>query len=241
MRALLSRILAWVEGAARAFVSARTASAAVEFAVVLPVALGLYMGAAEVTQGIMTSRKVNLLTRTVTDLLSQQSTSQQTTSTPTPANALTAAQLSTIMNASQILLAPQPTTTLSMTLTAVDVTANSSGVCCVAKVRWSYTQGGTLRPCNVTLTAGADGTTKSPTTISTSLLIVAEATRQVPRSLKETRPDLPWARLDGLDDLLGHELARDDGIEEGGEPWPLISDHLEDLDAAAESWLAEPA
>ena len=74
-----------------------------------------------------------------------------------------------------------------------------------------------------------------------SLLIVAEATRQVPRSLKETRPDLPWARLDGLDDLLGHELAGDDGIEEGGEPWSLISDHLEDLDAAAECWLAEPA
>ena len=73
-----------------------------------------------------------------------------------------------------------------------------------------------------------------------SLLIVAEATRQVPRSLKATRPDLPWARLDGLGDLLGHELARDDGIEEGGEPWPLISDHLEDLDAAAEIWLAKP-
>ena len=73
-----------------------------------------------------------------------------------------------------------------------------------------------------------------------SLLIVAEATRQVPRALKESRPDLPWARLDGLDVLLGHELASDAGIEEGGEPGPLISDHLEDLDAAAESWLAEP-
>ena len=154
----------------RAFANARTASAAVEFAIVLPVALALYFGAAEVAQGVMTSRKINLLTRTVTDLLSQQPTSQQTTSTPTPANALTAAQLSTIMTASQILLSPQPTTTLSMTLSAIDVTANSSGLCCVAKVRWSYTQGGTLRPCNVTLTAGADGTTNSPTTISTSVL-----------------------------------------------------------------------
>ena len=170
MRTLLSYLLGWVGGTVRAFANARTASAAVEFAIVLPVALALYFGAAEVAQGVMTSRKINLLTRTVTDLLSQQPTSQQTTSTPTPANALTATQLSTIMTASQILLSPQPTTTLSMTLSAIDVTANSSGVCCVAKVRWSYTLGGTLRPCNVTLTAGADGTTNSPTTISTSVL-----------------------------------------------------------------------
>ena len=68
-----------------------------------------------------------------------------------------------------------------------------------------------------------------------SLLIVAEATRQVPSSLKATRPDLPWARFDALDSLLGHEL----GAADEGEPWTLISDHLEDLDEAAESWLAE--
>lgn len=72
-----------------------------------------------------------------------------------------------------------------------------------------------------------------------SLLIVAEATRQVPKSLKATRPDLPWTRLDALDSLLGHELGAGDGIVDDGEPWPLISDHLEDLDAAAEAWLAE--
>ncbi len=70
-----------------------------------------------------------------------------------------------------------------------------------------------------------------------SLLIVAEATRQVPKSLKATRPDLPWPRLDALDSLLGHELDEDLGTVDDGEPWSIISDHLEDLDAAAQAWL----
>ena len=69
-----------------------------------------------------------------------------------------------------------------------------------------------------------------------SLLIVAEATRQVSPALKATRPDLPWPRLDALDALLGHALDAPDE----GEPWSLISDHLEDLDSAAESWLGDP-
>ena len=176
MRRQLVAFLDAVAHALRACMVSRTASVAVEFAIVLPVALGLYIGAAEVTQGVMTSRKVNQLTRTLVDLLSQQGTTpvaawpQNTSSSPPPGNAVTAAQLSTLMNAAQTLLSPQPTTTLKMTLTAVDVAANQqSGVCCVATVRWSYTQGGTLRPCG-TLSAGPDGQTNSPTTMSTSLL-----------------------------------------------------------------------
>lgn len=68
-----------------------------------------------------------------------------------------------------------------------------------------------------------------------SLLIVAEASRRIPPEFKAKRPDLPWQRMDTLDSLLGHEL----GAPDGGEPWSLISDHLEDLDQAAAAWLAE--
>ena len=154
----------------RACAVSRRASAAVEFAFVLPIALGLYIGAAEVSQGVMTSRKVNLLTRTLVDLLSEQATSTSATSPTSGPYAVTATTLSNLMSAAQMLLTPQPLTTLQMTLSAIDLTNNSIGFCCVAKVRWSYTQGGTLRPCNVSLTSTPDGQTNSPNTMPASLM-----------------------------------------------------------------------
>ena len=156
--------------AIRACAVSRRASAAIEFAFVLPVALGLYIGAAEVSQGVITARKVNLMTRTLVDLLSEQATSSSATSPTTGPYAVTATTLTNLMGAAQMLLTPQPLTTLQMTLSAIDLTNNSSGFCCVAKVRWSYTQGGSLRPCNVSLASAPDGQTNSPNTMPASLM-----------------------------------------------------------------------
>jgi Flp pilus assembly protein TadG len=47
--------------------------ATVEFAFLLPIMLVLYLGVVEVTQGIIAKRKVDVLTRTLTDLTSQES------------------------------------------------------------------------------------------------------------------------------------------------------------------------
>ena len=154
----------------RSFWAARNAVAAVEFAIVVPVALMIYVGAAEVADGVMTSRKVSLVTRTLVDLTSQQATSTQILSTPTPSNALTAATLSSLMTSSQMLLSPEPLGSLTMTLTAVDVSNTLLGVCCVATVRWSYTQNGTLRPCRPFITAAPVGTAPTATTVPTQLL-----------------------------------------------------------------------
>ena len=46
---------------------------AVEFAMLLPLMLSLYLGAVEISQGISADRKVTLTTRTVADLVSQVS------------------------------------------------------------------------------------------------------------------------------------------------------------------------
>lgn len=154
------------------FWRSKRAVAAVEFALVLPFALALYVGAAEVADGVMTSRKVSTVTRTLVDLTSQQQTSSQLLSVPAPPAAVPATTLSTLMTAAATLLYPEPTGALKMTLSAIDVANTSAGVCCTATVRWSFTQGGTLRPCAVNLSAGADGATGQLTTFPTDLMPV---------------------------------------------------------------------
>lgn len=152
------------------FMRSTSAAAAVEFAMILPVALLLYVGAAEVTDGVMASRRVTLVTKTLSDLVSTQGTTTQTTSTPTPGNALSATTLSTLLTSASTLLAPYPTSPLTMTISAIDVTNTVAGTCCSALVRWSYTQGGTLRPCVVQITALPTTSDYSSTQIPSGLL-----------------------------------------------------------------------
>lgn len=137
----------------RRFRHAVAAAAAVEFAIVAPVALLLYVGAAEVSDGVMASRRATTVTETLINLLSLQPTTMQATSTPTPANAVSASNLSSFLTSAATLMAPEPTAPLTMTISAIDITNNGQGVCCSVLVRWSYTQGGTLRPCATQITA----------------------------------------------------------------------------------------
>ena len=127
------------------------AIAAVEFALILPLLVLLYVGAGELSQGVMTSRRVTLLSRTLADLTSQQPTFTQATSTPMPANAMLPATLSSMLDAGTAIMAPGSLTPLTMTISAVDIVNNAAGLCCVFRVRWSYTQGGQLRPCGTNL------------------------------------------------------------------------------------------
>ena len=61
------------------------------------------------------------------------------------------------------------------------------------------------------------------------LLIIAEAAKHIPASIKQTRPEVPWEKIHGLGNLLRHEYRRID-------PeilWSIVSEHLSVLDAAA--------
>ena len=142
----------------RCFFLADRGVAAVEFALILPLALILYAGAAQVSDGVMTSRKITSVSRTLVDLLSLQATSAQITSYPTPSNAVPSSTLSNLLTSAATLLAPQPITSLVMTISAIDVVNGSSGTCCKATVRWSFTQDGSLRPCNTELTPSSSAT-----------------------------------------------------------------------------------
>jgi Flp pilus assembly protein TadG len=107
---------------------------AVEFALLLPLMLTLYLGAVEVSQGIGADRKVTLTTRTVADLVSQVS-------------GLTASDMTNSLNAASAVMAPYSSSNLKVTVTSVKIDANSN-----ATVDWSATMNGTARSKGSTVT-----------------------------------------------------------------------------------------
>jgi Flp pilus assembly protein TadG len=98
---------------------------AVEFALILPIMLALYFGAVELGEALTIDRKVNLVTSTLADLVTQ---SKEITDT----------DMANIFNAATSIMTPYATTTLRMKITGVNIDANSK-----ATVSWSYAQNDT--------------------------------------------------------------------------------------------------
>ena len=70
-RACADGVIAHLAASVRRFVPTREGVAAVEFAMILPLMLLLYVGMAELSQALANSRKVTLLSRTVSDLVAR--------------------------------------------------------------------------------------------------------------------------------------------------------------------------
>ncbi len=105
----------------------RAGVSAVEFALLSPLMIGLYLGGVELSQGIAIDRKVTLTAGAIANL------SAQVTS-------ITSANMTDILTASSAIMSPYSTTTLKMTISCLNID-NASAV----KVKWSATQGGTAR------------------------------------------------------------------------------------------------
>lgn len=144
----------------------QTGIAAVEFAIIAPVMILLYVGIIDVTRGVIASRKLNLLSRTISDLVSQQPTTL-----PVPIS-----KLSTILSSATAIMQPYPITSLNLTVSAVSIqqmAGSKTPKCCDVVVNWSFTQAGDkkyLRTCKSTLTQVADGIAPSLTTFPQSLV-----------------------------------------------------------------------
>ena len=78
-----------------AFRAATAGVAATEFALILPIMITAYIGVVDVTQAIIARRRVDVLVRTLADLTAQSS-------------AVTTPELSDVLSAAQIVLAPFP-------------------------------------------------------------------------------------------------------------------------------------
>lgn len=104
------------------FANDKRGVSAVEFAMLLPLMLTLYLGGVELSQGISIDRKVTLTARTVADLVAQaQSVSSATT-----------ADANAALGAAAAILAPYPLASAKIVVSLIDIDKNGN-----AKVRWS--------------------------------------------------------------------------------------------------------
>jgi Flp pilus assembly protein TadG len=136
---------------ARRFTGDTQGVSAVEFALLLPLMLTMYLGGSEVASAVATSRKVTLVSRTVADLASQSSS-------------ITDASMTNILNASAAVISPYASSKLKVTVSEVKIDANGA-----ATVVWSDTLGGTARP------AGSSVTLPAALKVANTWLIWSEA------------------------------------------------------------------
>lgn len=131
------RLAAAVQGKCAALARDTGGIAAVEFAMLLPMMLALWLGAVELSQGIAADRKATLTTRTIADLVSQVTTVNNS-------------DMTNSLNAASAVMAPFPTSNLKVTVSSVTIDANGK-----ATIAWSDTLNGTARAKGSTVTLPA--------------------------------------------------------------------------------------
>jgi Flp pilus assembly protein TadG len=107
------------------FARDRRGVSAVEFALLAPLMIGLYLGCAEVSDGVSASRKVSLISATLANLSAQVGT-------------ISTSDMTNIMDASTAIIAPYAASKLKMTITCLSIDATGK-----ATVKWSATRNGT--------------------------------------------------------------------------------------------------
>ncbi len=115
--------------------------AAIEFAFVLPLMLAIYLGIVELSNGLSASRKVDLIAHTMSDLTGQITGGGAGSGQA----AITDAEMQQTFLAGAALIAPMSAATLTITISEVLITQNTSGAY-QAQVTWSVSyNGGALR------------------------------------------------------------------------------------------------
>jgi Flp pilus assembly protein TadG len=124
---------------------------AIEFALLLPVMLTLYIAGVEISNAIAIDRKVTITARTVTDLVSR-------------ATSVSTADMSDILTGSAAVIAPYVPTHVAFTVSQIYIDNNGN-----ATISWSCTYQGTAR------TPGQAVTVPSQLVTNNSYLIWGEA------------------------------------------------------------------
>jgi Flp pilus assembly pilin Flp len=128
----------------------RRGVSAVEFALLAPLMITLYVGCVEVSDGVNADRKVSLIAAALANLSAQVTTISST-------------EMTNILDASSAIVSPYSTTQLTVTLSCIKIDANRN-----ATVKWSVTRGGTLRSGSIMI--------PSALAVANSQLLFGEAT-----------------------------------------------------------------
>jgi Flp pilus assembly protein TadG len=102
--------------------------AAIEFAVIVPVLVLLYLGSVELVQGILLDRQVTLTTNTVANIVTQYTTISAST------------QIPDILNAAVQIFAPSPSTAATVVVSCITISSAGKAI-----VTWSQALNGTAR------------------------------------------------------------------------------------------------
>ena len=129
----------------------RSGVSAVEFALILPIMLTLYLGGNEIGTALTISRKVTHVTSSLSDLAAQSKT-------------ITNTDMTNILNAASAVVAPYKVANLKVTVSSVKVDANK-----VATVAWSDALNTTAR------SRGSSVTLPASLLVASSTVIWAEA------------------------------------------------------------------
>ncbi len=122
---------------------------AVEFALLAPMMIGLYLGVVEISQGVSADRKVSLVSAALANLTAQSTT-------------LSTTDMTNILDASGAIISPYSASLLKMTVTCLKIDASKN-----VTVKWSVTRNGIAN----------SGTMSIPTAlaVANTQLILAQA------------------------------------------------------------------
>jgi Flp pilus assembly protein TadG len=124
---MLSRIAAHAHKLTRRFARDDRGVSAVEFAMLLPLMVTLYLGSVEVSQGIAADRKVTMVARAVADLVAQVST-------------INNSGMNNVLAAASSVMTPYDVSKAKVTVSLIKIDGNGN-----AKIEWSDSLNGTAR------------------------------------------------------------------------------------------------
>ena len=115
------------------FARDRRGVSAVEFAMMAPLMIGLYLGCVEISDGVGADRKVSLTAAALANLTAQVTT-------------ISASEMTNILDASSAIIKPYSAANLNMTVSCVKIDASGN-----ATVKWSVTRNGTANSGSISI------------------------------------------------------------------------------------------
>lgn len=121
----INAMLSWLPRRLGRFAGDRRGVSAVEFALLAPVMVALYLGLVEISDGIGADRKVSLTASTLANLAAQYTT-------------ISTSDMTNILDASSAIIAPYSASNLSMTVSCLNIDSNKT-----VTVMWSVERNAT--------------------------------------------------------------------------------------------------